>query len=279
MGGFDAVDLFAGPGGWDTGAAMLGVRTVGIEKDKDACRTAKAAGHTRIRADLTGIDFTRFAGIPGLIASPPCQAWSRAGKRLGILDQPRIFAHLEAITAALAWIDYPRDEWNDERSPLVFEPVRAVFAMRPQWVALEQVPDVLPFWERLCVLLRQLGYRAWCGVLDAEMYGVPQTRDRAILTASLDPAHNVSRPPATHQRYQPGVTPEPDLFGDLLPWVSMADALGWGMEARPGMTVTGGGTETGGAEPFGSGARASIERERKRAWRPRVPAAPGGRND
>ena len=46
------------------------------------------------------------------------------------------------------------------------------------------------------------------------------------------------------------------------PWVSMAEALGWGMTSRPSMTVTGGGTATGGAEPFGNAARRGMERAR-----------------
>lgn len=254
---------FAGAGGWDEGARLIGLHGfTGNETDKAACDTATAAGHTRVRADVTTL--VRTGPRWGYIASPPCPPWSRAGSRKGFLDQPAIVDHMHRVIADLAWIDYPRDGWHDPDSPLVLEPVRAVFDLRPTWIALEQVPDVLPFWELFAVLLRALGYRAWCGILDSEMYGVAQTRDRAILTASVDPAHNVSRPPATHERYRPNREPAADLFGELLPWVSMAEALGWGMEARPGMTVTGGGSSTGGAEPFGHGARAGIERERER---------------
>ena len=42
------VDLFAGPGGWDTGARDLGIVTTGVEWDAAACETAKAAGHARL---------------------------------------------------------------------------------------------------------------------------------------------------------------------------------------------------------------------------------------
>jgi site-specific DNA-cytosine methylase len=38
-----AVDLFAGPGGWDVAARELGVETVGIELDEAACATREAA--------------------------------------------------------------------------------------------------------------------------------------------------------------------------------------------------------------------------------------------
>jgi DNA (cytosine-5)-methyltransferase 1 len=53
-----------------------------------------------------------------------------------------------------------------------------------------------------------------------------------------------------------------DLVGGrLMPWVSMADTIGWGMTGRPSMTVTGGGAATGGAEPFGNAARQGMARE------------------
>jgi DNA (cytosine-5)-methyltransferase 1 len=218
---------FAGPGGFDEGARLIGLDgIIGYEHDKAACATARAAGHVRELADVAAR--VRHPGAWGYIASPPCQAWSTAGSGLGQQDKPAIMAHVAACEAEGRWFDYPRDGWADERSPLVLEPLRAAYQTRPTWIALEQVPAVLELWRRFAHTLRGLGYRVWCGVLDAEMYGVPQTRGRAILLASLDAAHNVSRPPATHARFVKGETPVPDLFGDLLPWVSMADALGWG---------------------------------------------------
>ena len=66
-------------------------------------------------------------------------------------------------------------------------------------------------------------------------------------------------PTPTHSRYY---SRDPKrLDPGVLPWVSMADALGWGMDARPSMTVCGGGTDTGGAEPFGNGSRVGMRRE------------------
>lgn len=98
------VDLFAGPGGWDEGLRMIGrTDVVGVEWDESACRTAEAAGHKRVRADVSALeplDFVRGAAlcdllgisvadaiVKGLIASPPCQAWSFAGKRGGEADR------------------------------------------------------------------------------------------------------------------------------------------------------------------------------------------------
>jgi DNA (cytosine-5)-methyltransferase 1 len=149
---------------------------------------------------------------------------------------------------------------------LVWQPARWVAALRPRWVALEQVPAVLPLWEAMARGLEVHGYRCWTGVLSAERYGVPQTRKRAVLLACLD--RQPQPPEATHQAYVPGEPAregEPDLFGPgLKAWVSMAQALGWGMTERPVTTVTAGSSRQGGPDPLdgGSGARATIRRER-----------------
>lgn len=198
-----AVDLFAGPGGWSLACQRLGITEVGIEHDLWACRTRAAAGLTTIRQDVTTIDPRRFAGWNGVIASPPCPDWSQAGKRAGRSGESGWLTDLVPV-----WVQ----------------------AVRPRWIACEQVPPVLPIWREHAELYRSWGYSVWCGVLEAERYGVPQTRERAILIASLD--REALPPEPTHQRYVPGVGQgealecQPGLFGPgVLPWVSMADAL------------------------------------------------------
>ena len=144
--------------------------------------------------------------------------------------------------------------WAAVRSAaLVAEPARYIAACWPEWVALEQVPEVLPLWEVYATELRQRGYHAWCGILNAADYGVPQTRRRAILIASR--TRRVGRPPATHYDPRNGMA----LFGE--PWVSMADALQFGATDVPAPSVTAGGTRTGGAEPFGHRSRDMLAAE------------------
>ena len=201
------VDLFAGPGGWDEGARISGYtgELVGIEWDDDAVATAEAAGHRRVLADVATFPINNFAGkVAGLIASPPCQSFSHAGYRAGL---------------------------DDPRGELVWQPLRWARELHPRWVALEQVPDVLPIWQITAATLREEGYSVWTGVLNSADYGVPQTRFRAILTARLDGP--VCPPSPTHARHAAD-----DLFGsELRPWVSMAEALGWG-SPRPCRTIT-----------------------------------------
>lgn len=274
----NAIDLFSGAGGWDIAAARLGVHPVGIEQDRDAIATARAAGHRVHEGDVAALDPAELGPCDLLIASPPCQAWSSAGNGGGRRDIDRVHAVTDWMTGRRPQPDEGRrpqpDEqsWADERSRLVCEPLRWAFALQPRWIALEQVPPVLGYWRHLADVLRERGYSCWAGVLECERFGVPQTRERAILMADRDGP--VCPPRPTHQRYVLGEPQrhEHTLEGEVLPWVSMAEALGWGMTARPTHTVTGGGTGSGGSvEVFASGdVRAIIERERDEGrWAPR----------
>jgi DNA (cytosine-5)-methyltransferase 1 len=195
------IDLCAGLGGWDEGGRACAIETIGIEHDLSACQTASAAGHARIRADVTTFPLKQLNGkTAGLIASPPCTDFSMAGRRAGI---------------------------DGETGKLMHQVPRWVHALRPRWVACEQVPPALEWWEMFAAEFRTVGYKTWTGILNAADYGVPQTRQRAFLLASLD--RQPQPPQRTHAR-----NPQPDLFGnELLPWVSMADALGWGATERP----------------------------------------------
>jgi DNA (cytosine-5)-methyltransferase 1 len=238
------LDLFAGPGGWDQGAKMLGLDTVGLEWDHAACMTAVAAGHPRIRCDVAQYPTAPFVGkVTGLIASPPCQAWSMAGKRKGELDRANCHTFADRMAAGDDSTDWT--EWEDPRSPLVCQPVRWVRDLRPEWVALEEVPAVAALWEHMARIFRAWGYTAWTGDLLAADYGVPQTRLRRILMASR--VSTIAPPVPTHSREGDAG----DLFGVAREkWVSMAAALGWGFDREPSCTVSAGGAETGGAEPF-----------------------------
>lgn len=221
------VDLFAGPGGWDLAAHELGLDLVGIEWDDAACATRRVVGLKTVQGDVAGLNPTDFGPINGLIASPPCQAWSMAGKRDGHRDQQHVVACAHELALGHDTRDSRGGACMDPRSLLVVEPIRWVRELRPAWVALEQVPPVLGLWTLFAGFLESWNYRTWVGVLSAERYGVPQTRRRAILMASLDGV--VAPPEPTHQEFVPGeaARSEDGLFGTLEPWVSMAEALGW----------------------------------------------------
>ena len=247
---------FCGPGGSSKGIhdALPDAELVGIDKDPDACATHRAAGFETLQADVSTLSPRMYGPADGLWLSPPCQAFSLAGKRNGIDYLPQILDYVATwqLTDGVAWRGDPQ-VW------LVTEPLRWAYTLYPEWVCCEQVPAVLPVWLAIAERLRQAGYWAWCGVLNSADYGVPQTRERAFLLASR--LHPVQPPEATHAEH-----PHPRLDGtDEQPWVSMAEAVGWGMTMRPSFTIVS--REKHGAPQVadgGSGARRSLERERER---------------
>lgn len=225
---FDAIDLFAGPGGWDVAARDLGLKTVGIEQDPAACETRRASGLATAEADVRALSHRDFAltAKPGLKASPPCQPFSAAGNGSGRRS-------LEQVIRAVKWMAIarvaPGEVFEDERTGLVLEPLRwalrAIDAGKPfEWLAFEQVPGVLPVWEHMAHVLRQEGYSVATGKLSAEEFGVPQTRTRAFLVARLH--GHAQLPEPTHRKYRKGVA-QHEGGQSLKPWVSMAEALGW----------------------------------------------------
>ncbi|MFD2683685.1 DNA cytosine methyltransferase [Streptomyces phyllanthi] len=266
------VDLFAGPGGWSHALTRLGVRDVGLEWDEWACKTRAAAGQLTIRTDVARYPVWPFtSATTGLIASPPCQAWSMAGKRLGLLDQPLVHQAVADLAAGRDTRERLLASCRDQRSLLAAEPMRYLHALnqhrRPEWVAMEEVPDVLPLWRQYAAILRTWGFSVWTGILNAADYGVPQTRRRAILLASR--TRTATPPQPTHAQVA-----EPEtLFGPGRErWVSMAEALGWGATDRPVPTVCAGGGPGGGPEPFPSGSRKTLSDARDRGtWKPQPP--------
>jgi DNA (cytosine-5)-methyltransferase 1 len=238
-----ALDLFAGTG-WGVACQRLGIEEFGVEIMPEAQATRAAAGMRTVYSDVwQGLDDPAL--VPAydlLIASPPCQTFSIAGRgsgRRALDDVLRIVGAIRDGARRGAAFDpgYLREyarTLGDERTALVLTPLLYALRDRPTFVALEQVPTVLPVWQAIAEVLEDAGYSVDVGVLSAEQYGVPQTRKRAILVARRD--GDVAMLPApTHSRYYSRRPSK--LDAGVLPWVSMAEALGWDPE-RAARTVT-----------------------------------------
>lgn len=239
-------DLFAGPGGWDVAADGLGWVGVGFELDGPACETRRANGHTTVQGDVSQLSVAQvfsadiLAALPewrrALIASPPCPTFSAAGKGEGRKLLPVLSEVAWEMAQGEPLARFRGTLGDDPRTELVLEPLRwaleAIELVRPyDFIALEQVPSVLPLWEVFAEVLRNETYSVAVGNLQAEQYGVPQTRKRAVLLARRDGVE-ARLPTPTHSRFH--VRDRARLDPGVLPWVSMEQALGWGMTERHG---------------------------------------------
>ncbi|MFG2302193.1 DNA cytosine methyltransferase [Actinacidiphila glaucinigra] len=243
MSHYEIVDLFAGPGGLDVAAHCLGIPVTGIEWDLDACATRRAfekdlkpgTPHMRTeQGDVRDFGPEKFPDANVLTGGPPCQSFTVAGTGAGRKALDEVLRFIDAMAKGK---DVRSDAAlinGDERTGLVLEPLRWALAALDQGtpyeaIILEQVPAVLPVWERMAEVLRARNYSVPTPeVLRTEEYGVPQTRRRAILVARYrNPDNPVEArlPRPTHQRYRKGVAPEQKPPASLSPWVSMGQAL------------------------------------------------------
>ncbi len=221
---------FSGGGGWEVALQHHGHHATCIEYNKDAVATLRAAGfgpvvHDSITAVRDMVDNPIESWFEGHIFSPPCQPFSVSGKKEGV---PYIGVLIKALRLIAFHNQKPESAINavglDERAMLTLEPMYWITRGTPGWAVMEQVPTVLPIWEAYATILREYGYKTWAGVLNAEQYGTPQARRRAVLIAHDSRA--VGPPTPTHSQYHRR-SPE-RLDEGVLPWVSMAEAL-----ARP----------------------------------------------
>ncbi|MGW9238159.1 DNA cytosine methyltransferase [[Kitasatospora] papulosa] len=208
-----------------------GTDEIGLELNADTCRTRVSAGHATIQCDVSQYPTRPFKGrLIKKVDSPPCPGFGKSGKKLGLRDLPLVHQAIEDLSRGKDTRAAIGAACLDWRSILTAEPMRWHYDLQPEAIAMEQVPSVLPVWEQYASILKTWGYSVATGVLVASR------------------VQEVTLPTRTH-----GGLGQPAH-------ISMADVIGWGYTQRPAPTVTGGGTATGGAEPFGNGTRQAMKR-------------------
>uniref|UniRef100_UPI003C7CD9DF DNA cytosine methyltransferase n=1 Tax=unclassified Streptomyces TaxID=2593676 RepID=UPI003C7CD9DF len=212
-------------------AEKLGVPTIGIEWDAAACETRRAAGLPTIEGDVRHYGPADFPEVDVLAGGPPCQTFTVAGGGAGRKALDDVLRFVKRMVAREDKEEIARDlaKLDDERTGLVLEPLRwaleAIDERKKPYeaIVLEQVPAVLPVWEAYAHALRQEGYSVDFGLLQTEMFGVPQTRKRAVLIARRG-EEEATLPEPTHRPYRKGIARD-EGEATLKPWRTMGEAL------------------------------------------------------
>lgn len=211
-----ALDLFAGTG-WGVACRDLDIVEDGVDNMPEVIATRQKNQLKTPWHDILDLPPKVAAAYDLLIASPPCQSFSIAGSGEGRHAFEAVLAGVKALQAG----QEPIRTTQDPRTWMVLEPLRFAIAGKPPLMAWEQVPNILPLWRACEEVLQEHGYYTWSGLLRTEMYGLSQTRQRAVLLASQ--VGPVFPPQVTHSRYYEKFPGRRDV--DLRPWVPMATAL------------------------------------------------------
>ena len=163
------IELFAGAGGLALGIEKAGFHTIALnEYDADACATLRRNRPywNVIEGDVARIsklDLEDFLSIKKgeldlLSGGAPCQAFSYAGKKLGLEDaRGTLFYHYAAFLEQL------------QPKMFLFENVRGLMSH-----------DHGKTYKVMTAIFEQAGYDITKKVLNAWDYGVPQKRERLI---------------------------------------------------------------------------------------------------
>ena len=162
-------DLFAGAGGFSTGAALAGADVVYAANHwRFAVETHSRQHPGAVHAcqDLRQADWRDLPAFEVLLAAPCCQGHSMAAqpKRAGVT------AHHDALRAT-AWAV-----------------VDCIESTRPRAAVVENVPQFLR-WELYPVwlmALQRLGYHVRAHTIDARSFGVAQRRKRVFITITRE---------------------------------------------------------------------------------------------
>lgn len=168
---FKYIDLFSGIGGFHQAMDQLGGECVfSSEIDKYAIETYKKnynidASHNVLESDY---EDSRIPDHDVLCAGFPCQAFSKAGKRLGFDDETK--------------------------GTLFFEVERILSNHKTKYIVLENVRNLVSHdhgntWKTIYSHLKALGYRLTPKpiIISPHQLGIPQLRERVVILGIHDP--------------------------------------------------------------------------------------------
>lgn len=169
------LELFAGIGACSKALERLGIEheiVDAVEIDKYAVTSFNAVHGTNFEPqDITKWD--KDIQVDLIMHGSPCQDFSVAGKGAG------------------------GDKDSGTRSSLMYETLRIVEKLKPQYVIWENVKNLLSKKHRhnfnaYLEAMEGLGYHSKHAVLNAKDYGIPQNRER-VFTVSIKDGYDVKQ--------------------------------------------------------------------------------------
>lgn len=186
-----AIDLFSGAGGTTSGLKKAGIKVAAaVEIDKWAAQTYRLNNPEVVLfekdiRDINGKEIMEAISLKPsdkllLVACPPCQGFSTIGKH----------------------------DVNDKRNRLIFEYLRLITELKPDFLLMENVSGIKNKKNR-SIFTKFINpiksrYLITYDILNTADYGVPQNRKRLVLHGikreTVDESFNVMLPIKTHSQ-------------------------------------------------------------------------------
>lgn len=187
MPAISAVDLFCGAGGLTHGLLKAKVNVIAGFDIEESCRfpyeinNPGAKFFNRDVATLKSSEVNRLFP-PGhlrlLAGCAPCQPFSKYSQGRNVAD--------------------------DKRWPLLYAFAKLIRGIRPEYVTMENVPEVIKHrvYDDFVAGLKKQGYEVWAEQVFCPDYGLPQVRKRHVLLASLIGPVGLIAPTHKPERYR-----------------------------------------------------------------------------
>lgn len=164
-----AIDLFSGCGGLSKGLEDAEINvSYAVELESRIAEVYKE-NHPKtvmINKDIRQITDAEFASLGknvDLVAGcPPCQGFTRINR------------------------NNAKSKFNDSRNTLILEYLRAIKIIRPKFIMMENVPEIVHFdkFDYTINELKKMNYNVSYRIINVSDFGVPQNRKRLILVGS-----------------------------------------------------------------------------------------------
>lgn len=163
------LEVCAGIGSASLAFESLGWRCAGIAEIEPKARAflSQRFSRTKLHGDFRKITPVKAGHVDVLVGGPPCQAFSKQGKR-----KPN----------------------EDPRGELVIEFIHLARRIEATWFVFENVPELVQdaLWQSFIEQANECGYGVAWRVLDARQFGLPARRKRLFAVGHFgrpEPAH------------------------------------------------------------------------------------------